>query len=84
MKGVPSSRPGRTSGRRSVGDLPGELELVVEALDRLPVRGDLGLDELERDLLVELLVDDLVDPAHAAVAQLLDDLVAAGEEWSPW
>ena len=29
-------------------------------------------------------VVDLVDASHAAVAQLLDDLVAAGEEWSPW
>ena len=54
-------------------------ELVPEALDRLGVGGDLGLEELEGDLLPDLGVEDLVDAAHAALAQLLDDLVAAGE-----
>ena len=44
------------------------------------VDGDLRPDELQGDFLVELLVEGPVDPAHAAVAQLLDDLVAAGEK----
>ena len=57
----------------------GDLELVPEAVDRLLVGGDLGFEELEGDLLVEFRVEDLVDPAHAAVPQLFDDLVAAGE-----
>ena len=63
----------------AVADLPGELELVREALDGLLVQGDLGPQELEGDLLLDIRVEDLIDPAHAAVAQLLDDLVAAGE-----
>ena len=62
-----------------VGDLPGQLELVVEPFDRLLVGGDLRPDELEGDFLIELLVENPVDLAHAAVAQFLDDLVAAGE-----
>ena len=62
-----------------VPDLPGQLELVRETLDRLSVRGDFGLDELEGDLLLDLGVEDFIDPAHPAFAQLFDDLVAAGE-----
>ncbi len=62
-----------------VGDLAGELELVPEALDRPLVGGDLGLEELERDILLDLLVKDLVDAAHPALADLLDDFVTVGE-----
>jgi len=58
----------------------GQLELGGEALDGRAVPRDLWPDELEGDLLVELSVDDAEDPAHAAGAQLLDDLVAPGEE----
>ena len=66
-----------------VPDLPGEPELVPEPLDRLLVRGDLGFDELEGDLFFDLGVEDLVDPAHPALAEFLDDLVAAGEGETP-
>jgi hypothetical protein len=66
-----------------VRDLPGELELVLEALDRLFVEPDLGFDELEGDDLLDLLVVDLVDLAHAAPPELLDNLVAAGEDRAP-
>ncbi len=66
-----------------MGDLAGELELVPEALDRPQVGGDLGLEELERDILLDLPVEDLVDPAHPALADLLDDLVAVGESPAP-
>ena len=38
-----------------------------------------GLEELESQLLPDLGVEDLIDPAHAALAQLFDDLVAAGK-----
>ena len=63
-----------------VDDRAGRLELVAETLDRLGVGGHFGPEELQGDLLVELGVVDLVDPAHAAAAELLDDLVAAGED----
>ncbi len=63
----------------AVTDLPGEFQLVRETLDRLPIEGDLRLEELEGDLLLDVGVVDLVDASHAAVAQFLDDLVAAGE-----
>ena len=67
----------------AVGDLAGELDLVPETLDRLRVRCDLGLEELEGDLFLDPGVVDLVDAAHPALAQLLDDLVAAGEGRAP-
>ena len=66
-----------------VGDLAGQLDLVSEALDDLEVRGDLGLEELEGDDLADLAVVGLVDHAHAALADLLDDLEAAGERGAP-
>ncbi len=66
-----------------VGDLPRHLELVAEPVDDLPVLGDLGVDELERDLLVDLLVLDPEDASHSPAAELLDDLVAAGEQLPP-
>ena len=47
------------------------------------VESDLGLDELEGDDFFDLLVEDLVDLAHPAPAQLLDDLVTAGEDGPP-
>ena len=61
-------------------DLAGDLELVAEALGRPLVGGDLGLDELEGDFLVELGVVGPVDLAHPPGAELLDDLVATGEQ----
>lgn len=60
-------------------DLPRQFELVRKALDRLAVQADLGLDKLEGHLFVKLLVQDPVDPAHAAFTQLFDNLVSAGE-----
>ncbi len=67
----------------AVGDLAGVLELVLEALDGRGVEPDLGLDDLEGHDLLQLLVEGLIDRAHAAFAQLLDDLVAAGEQGAP-
>ncbi len=65
-----------------VDDRAGRLELVAEALDRLGVGGHFGPEELQGDLLVELGVVDLVDAAHAAPAELFDDLVPPGEDRS--
>jgi hypothetical protein len=62
-----------------VRDLPGRPELVAEPLDRLAVGGDLGVEELQGDLFVDLFVEDLVDPAHPAFAQFLEHIIAAGE-----
>ncbi len=63
----------------AVGDGPSETELAPEALDRVGVRGNLGLKELQGKLFPDLGIEDLVDAAHAAPPQLLDDLIAAGE-----
>jgi len=62
-----------------VADLPGDLEFVREALDGLVVQRDLGPQQFEGDFLLDVRVEHLVDPAHAAVTQLLDHLVSAGE-----
>ena len=66
-----------------VGDPAGELDLVPEALDRPLVPGDLGVEELEGDLLADLLVEGAVDDAHPAGAELLDQLEPSGEELAP-
>jgi hypothetical protein len=65
-----------------VTDLPGEFELVREPLEGPPVQAGFGPDELQGDLLADLGVLDFVDPAHAAVAKFLDDLVTPGKEAS--
>jgi hypothetical protein len=62
-----------------VGNLPGQPEFIMESLDRLLVCGNLRLDKLERHFLIEFLVKNPVNLAHAAVAELLDDLVATGK-----
>ena len=62
-----------------VGDRPGQPQLAAEALDRPLVGGDLGIDQLEGELLTDFRIVDLVDAAHAALAQVLDDLVATGK-----
>ena len=63
-----------------VGDLPGDLELVLETLDGLVVDADLRPDELQGQDLADLAVVGLEDLAHPPLAERLDDLVAAGEE----
>jgi hypothetical protein len=60
-------------------DLPGELELVREPLEGLFVQAGFGPDELQGDLLAYFRILDFIDPAHAAMPQLLDDLVATSE-----
>ena len=66
----------------AVGDHPGGLQLVAEAFDRFFIRSDLGLDELEGDFLLDLLILDPVDLTHSALSQLLDDLVTPGKSRS--
>jgi hypothetical protein len=65
-----------------VPDLPRELDLAPEAPDHVHRPRDLGAQDLEGDDLVELAVLRLVDDAHPAPAQRLQDLVAPGEEGS--
>ena len=54
-------------GARDVGvrDAPGELHLATKSLDDARRVGDLALEHLQRDDLVELTVAHLVDGAHA-------------------
>jgi hypothetical protein len=56
--------------------------LAQEALHDLGVARDLGQEELERDALVELLVDRRHHHAHAALAEHAVDPVLAGDEVS--
>ena len=48
--------------------------LAAEALQHVRV-GQVGIEHLDRDLAVERLVDRLVDGAHAAATELVDDAV---------
>ncbi|MGB8960315.1 MAG: hypothetical protein WCC00_15005 [Candidatus Aminicenantales bacterium] len=66
-----------------VADLAGVPDLVVEAFDRSLVDGDLRLDEFEGHFFVEFSVVGPVDLAHPPRTELLDDLVAAGEDRPP-
>ena len=63
-----------------VGDPAGQLDLVPEPIDRLLVEGDIRMKDLEGDLLADFLVVGPVDDAHAAGAQLLDELEPPGEQ----
>ena len=67
-----------------MGDAPGELQLAREAVEGATVARELGLEELERDPFLNLGVEDLVDAAHAATPQLLDDLVPTGQRRASW
>jgi hypothetical protein len=63
-----------------VSDAAGQPDLLPEPVERLRPEGQLGADELERDRLFQLIVVDLVDPAHPAAAELLDHFIPAGEK----
>ena len=63
-----------------VGDPAGQLDLVPEAVNRLLVEGDIGVENLEGDLLADFLIVGAVDDAHPAGAQLLDELEPPGEQ----
>jgi hypothetical protein len=60
-------------------DFAGKLEFVREPLDGFFIEERFGPDELQGDFLADLGIVDFVNPAHAAMAQFFDDLVAAGE-----
>ena len=65
----------------AVRDAPGELDLLLEALEEGRVaREGLGPQQLEGHDLVELPVARAVHDAHAALAQRAEDLVAVGED----
>jgi hypothetical protein len=66
-----------------VGDLPLRLDLVPEAFNCPLIGRVLRTDELEGHFLFDLLVEGPIHPANAPGPQLLDDLVAAGEQGSP-
>ena len=63
-----------------VADAPGQLDLGLEAPGDLGIARDLRPQHLDRDVLVEQPVVGAVDDAHAALAELLLDLVAAGHD----
>ena len=54
---------------------------AAEPLQHVGV-GQIGIEDLDRDFTVERLVDRLVDGAHAAATELVDDAVFT-DRWSP-
>lgn len=62
-----------------VRDGAGELQFVPEAFDRPLVRGDIGMEEFQGHFFLNFGVENLVNPAHSTLAQVLDDLVSPGE-----
>ena len=52
------------------------LHFALETLDRLGIVEQLGVDDLQGDEAIHLLVSGLVDGAHASLPQQLKDLVA--------
>ena len=63
-----------------VPDLSRDADLVLEPGDELVLAGEVGPDDLERDVLAELLVLGGEDIAHAPRADLPQDAVAARED----
>ena len=62
-----------------VRDAAGELDLPLEALEDLAVLRDLGTDELEGHVAVELQIADLVHGSHATPAEELHDPVPVSD-----
>ena len=67
---------------------PGERDrLAAETLQHVGV-GQVGIEDLDRDFAIERLVDRLVDGAHAAATELVDDAVltdsGADHCWKSW
>ncbi len=58
----------------------GEARLAIEQLARLVGLRDLVRDDLQRERAGQVRVGDLVDLAHAALPDALDDLVAAADQ----
>ena len=55
----------------------GDARLPPESLERVGARGELGRQELQRDLAAEADVFGAVDDAHAAAAEAIEDPVVA-------
>jgi hypothetical protein len=71
------------NGDTPSGDLPGDLQPILEPLEGLMVDGNLRPDELQSHILIELPIIDAMDGGHAAFAQLCDELVPLGKGGSP-
>ncbi len=63
-----------------VGDVAGENELLLEALQNRGIGRQFGTDDLERDQAVEFAVAGLVHRAHAALPEHAQDFVASTEK----
>jgi hypothetical protein len=65
-----------------VRDLARDPHLAAKTLDQLGLAAQVGTDQLERHRAVERGVDRLVDHAHAALTDALDDREAFGKDLS--
>src|SRR5262249_21908085 len=63
-----------------MGHLAGQQDLALEPFDRAIVIGNFGAYGLERHVLAQLLVERLVDLAHAAVRDEAHDPIAARDQ----
>src|SRR5262245_27767148 len=66
-----------------MGNLAGEDELLLEALENVRSAALLGADRLQGDGTIELEVEGFVDAAHPAFAELLENLIAIPEAEEP-
>ena len=73
MKDVPGFAQVVHAADIAVRDHAGDLEFLAESVDRLPVRGNIGLDELQGDFLADLFVFDPIDLADGERPQLVTD-----------
>jgi len=60
----------------AIGDLASEDQFLLESLENVRIRGQLGTDYLQGYNPVQFGVPRLIDRAHATLTQDLDDLVA--------
>ena len=62
----------------AVGDETGQDQFLLEALQNVGIVGQFAADDFQGDDAVQLAVHGLVDRAHAAFAEHLQDFVAVG------
>jgi hypothetical protein len=63
-----------------VRDPTGQPDLLAQPLPVVGISGQLDVEQLERDGLLELVIEHLEHRAHAADPERADDLVAVGEQ----
>jgi hypothetical protein len=66
----------------AIGNLTGEKDLLLEALQNVGITGQFGTDHFQRDRAAQFAVFGLVNGPHAAFADRLENLVASAQHRS--